>query len=139
MILAQTLLVLPIDRRADRGGGAGGAGRRCSTRRARYGASALGGRARSPLREARVGVLAALIAALGTAMASVGAVLVVGSLVGRARRSPTAALHRLERAAASNAQAVAYGTVLLGLFLIVAAALTVVQQDGARDGCPVRS
>ena len=35
--------------------------------------------ARLALREARVGVLAALIAALGTAMASVGAVLVVGS------------------------------------------------------------
>ena len=64
-------------------------------------ARALGARrprlARLALREARIGVLAALIAALGTAMASVGAVLVVGSSLGTRRRSPSAALVGLER------------------------------------------
>lgn len=77
------------------------------------------------LREARVGVLAALIAALGTAIASVGAILVVGSQLGSATLA-TAALSQWN-SGGDDARAVAYGTVLLGMFLVLAAVLTTMQ------------
>jgi tungstate transport system permease protein len=93
--------------------------------------------ARLALREARIGVLAALIAALGTAMASVGAVLVVGSQV-NASTLPSAALSAWNRGD-ENAQAVAYGALMLGIFLVVAAALTVVQHGQRPRWLPVRS
>lgn len=93
--------------------------------------------ARLALREARVGVLAALIAALGTAMASVGAVLVVGSLA-NASTLPSAALVAWN-GGGRNADAVAYGALMLGLFLIVAAALTTVQHGQRPRWLPVRS
>lgn len=82
------------------------------------------------LREARAGVLAALIAALGTAMASVGAILVVGTSLGDATLA-TAALSAWNMGGADG-QAVAYGTVLLGLFLLLAAALTTLQHRRTR-------
>lgn len=78
------------------------------------------------LREARVGVYAAGIAALGSAIASVGAILVVGSSLGTATLA-TAALSEWNMGG-HDARAVAYGTVLLGLFLILAAMLTTAQQ-----------
>lgn len=77
------------------------------------------------LREARVGVTAALIAALGTAVASVGAILVVGSSLGSATLA-TAALSQWN-AGGNDARAVAYGSVLLGMFLVLAAAMTTLQ------------
>ena len=77
------------------------------------------------LREARVGVLAALIAALGTAIASVGAILVVGSQLGSATLA-TAALSQWN-SGGQDGRSVAYGTVLLGLFLVLAAAMTTMQ------------
>lgn len=89
------------------------------------------------LREARVGVLAGLIAALGTAMASVGAVLVVGSQVD-ASTLPSAALTAWN-GGGQDSDAVAYGAVMLGLFLVVAAALTLVQQGRRPRWLPVRS
>ncbi|MDO8186082.1 ABC transporter permease [Conexibacter sp. JD483] len=77
------------------------------------------------LREARIGVVAALLTALGTAMAAVGAILVVGTSLGNATLA-TAALTNWEMGG-QNAAAVAYGTVLLGIFLVLAAALTRLQ------------
>jgi tungstate transport system permease protein len=88
------------------------------------------------LREARVGVLAALIAALGTAIASVGAVLVVGA--GDAATLPSAALLAWN-GGGRNADAVAYGAILLGIFLVIAAALTTVQHGQRPRWLPVRS
>jgi tungstate transport system permease protein len=79
------------------------------------------------LREARVGVLAALIAALGTAIASVGAILVVGSSLGNATLA-TGALTRWS-SGGQDGRAVAYGSVLLGLFLVLAAVLTSLQHQ----------
>jgi len=82
------------------------------------------------LREARAGVAAALIAALGTAIASVGAILIVGTSLGTATLA-TAALSEWN-AGGQDARAVAYGTVLLGLFLLLAAALTLLQRGRVR-------
>lgn len=82
------------------------------------------------LREARVGVIAALLTALGTAMAAVGAILVVGASLGSATLA-TAALSEWNMGG-EDARAVAYGTVLLGLFVVLAAALTTLQQRRPR-------
>ena len=81
------------------------------------------------VREARRGVTAAVIAALGTAIASVGAVIVIGNSLGSATLA-TATLTSWN-AGGSDAHAVAYGTVLLAMFLVLAAALTVVQEGRA--------
>ncbi len=75
--------------------------------------------------EARVGVTAALIAALGTAIASVGAILVVGSSLGSATLA-TAALSQWN-AGGNDARSIAYGSVLLGMFLVLAALMTTLQ------------
>lgn len=89
------------------------------------------------LREARTGVLAGLIAALGTAMSSVGAVLVVGSSLGTATLA-SAALAAWN-GGGEDARAVALGSVLLGLFLVLAAVLTVLQERRRTRWLPVRS
>jgi tungstate transport system permease protein len=89
------------------------------------------------LREARVGVLAALIAALGTTMASIGALLVVSNLAD-AQTLPTATLV-VWRMGGYNAEAVAYGTAMLGIFLVVAAVLTTIQHGQRPRWLPVRS
>lgn len=78
------------------------------------------------LREARIGVVAAGIAALGSAIASVGAILVVGGPLGT-QTLATAALAEWNLGG-QDARSVAYGTVLLGMFLVLAAALTILQQ-----------
>jgi tungstate transport system permease protein len=85
-------------------------------------------RARAALafREARIGIYAALVAALGTAIASVGAVVVIGSSLGDATLA-TAALVEWNKDL-DVARSVAYGTVLLGVFLVLAAVLTLAQQ-----------
>jgi tungstate transport system permease protein len=122
-ILAQTLLVLPIV----------AALTAASVQRVPEGlleqARAYGARwgalARLALREARVGVVAALIAAFGTAIASVGAILVVGASLGDATLA-TAALSAWNMGG-DDARAVAYGTVLLGMFVVLAALLTTLQ------------
>jgi tungstate transport system permease protein len=135
VILAQALLALPVVVALTTAAVQGVPGGLLAQARA-YGARriAVG---RLALREARVGVLAALIAALGTAMASVGAVLVVGSQV-NASTLPSAALTAWNQGD-RNAEAVAYGTTMLGLFLIVAAALTVAQHGQRPRWLPVRS
>ena len=92
--------------------------------------------ARLALREARVGVLAALIAALGSAMAAVGAVLLVGG--GDGGTLPAAALNAWNGGGRIK-DAVAYGTVALALFLVVAAVLTTIQHGQRPRWLPVRS
>ncbi len=123
VILAQTLLVLPIVaaltaiavQRVDDG---------LLDQARAFGAPAWR-RGTLALREARVGVLAALIAAFGTAIASVGAILVVGSSLGSATLA-TAALSEWN-SGGQDARSVAYGTVLFGMFLVLAAVLTTIQ------------
>jgi len=79
------------------------------------------------LREARVGVLAATIAAIGSAFAEVGAVVLVGGNVeGETQTLASALLVRVS--AGEYGRAIAIGIVLLGLVLVLAALLTVVQQ-----------
>lgn len=86
------------------------------------------------LREARVGVLAAAIAALGSALSEVGAVVLVGGNVfGQTQTLASAVL--AEVAAGEYGTAIALGIILLGLILVLTALLTLLQQRGrARPG-----
>jgi len=83
------------------------------------------------LREARVGVLAAVIAALGSAVAEVGAVVIVGGNI-RGQTSTLASTVLLDLAAGDPAGATADVLVLLAVVLALGLALTLVQQRGAR-------
>jgi tungstate transport system permease protein len=83
------------------------------------------------LREARVGVLAATIAAVGSAFAEVGAVVLVGgNIQGQTQTLASAVLVRVS--AGEYATAIALGILLLGLVLMLAAALTALQQRKPR-------
>ncbi len=81
------------------------------------------------LREGRVGVLAAAIAAVGSALSEVGAVVIVGgNVVGSTQTLASAALMNVNSGDFSFA--IAIGIILLGLILLVAAGLTLAQQQG---------
>jgi tungstate transport system permease protein len=83
------------------------------------------------LREARVGVLAATIAAMGSAFAEVGAIVLVGgNLDGETQTLASAVLVRVS--AGEYGRAIALGTILLGLVLVLAAGLTLAQQHERR-------
>jgi tungstate transport system permease protein len=83
------------------------------------------------LREARVGVLAATIAAMGSAFAEVGAVVLVGGNIdGETQTLASAVLVRVS--AGEYGRAIALGTILLGLILVLAAGLTLAQQRERR-------
>jgi tungstate transport system permease protein len=83
------------------------------------------------IREARVGILAAVIAAVGSALSEVGAVtLAGGNIEGVDQTLASATLQQVERA--DWVHALAIGIVLLGLILIVSAALTVLQHHGGQ-------
>jgi tungstate transport system permease protein len=83
------------------------------------------------LREARVGVLAATIAAMGSAFAEVGAVVLVGGNIdGETQTLASAVLVRVS--AGEYGRAIALGTILLGLILLLAAGLTAAQQPERR-------
>jgi tungstate transport system permease protein len=83
------------------------------------------------LREARVGVLAGAIAAVGSALSEVGAVVLVGGNIdGVDQTLASAALQKVD--AGHFSEGVAIGIVLLGLVLIVTAALTFVQHRGGQ-------
>ena len=83
------------------------------------------------LREARVGVLAATIAAMGSAFAEVGAVVLVGGNIEDETQTLASAV--LVRVSAGDyGRAIALGTILLGLIMILAASLTVAQQHERR-------
>ena len=80
------------------------------------------------LREARIGVLAAVIAAFGSAISEVGAVVIVGgNIEGHDQTLGSAALQQITDNA-DYPEAVAIGLVLLVLIGILIAALTVLQQ-----------
>jgi tungstate transport system permease protein len=83
------------------------------------------------LREARVGVLAATIAAMGSAFAEVGAVVLVGgNIEGETQTLASAVLVRVS--AGEYGRAIALGIILLGVILLLAAVLTVAQQHERR-------
>ena len=84
------------------------------------------------LREARIGVLAATIAAVGSALSEVGAVVLVGgNIEGSTQTLASAALEQVN--AGHYAEGMAIGMILLGLILILVAALTAIQLGGARS------
>jgi tungstate transport system permease protein len=84
------------------------------------------------LREARIGVLAATVAALGSALSEVGAlVLVGGNITGQTQTLATSVL--TEVSAGEYSRAIALGTILMGLVLVLSAMLTVVQHRGQRE------
>jgi tungstate transport system permease protein len=79
------------------------------------------------LREARIGVVAALIAALGTTLSEVGAIVIVGGNVyGYDQTLASAALY--EANAARYSHAIAVGIVLAGLILVLMGGVTLLQQ-----------
>lgn len=124
VILGQTLLALPIVTALTAAAVQRVPAELLDQARA-FGASD-GRRALLALREARTGVVAGVIAAMGVAISAVGAILIVGTSLGQATLA-TAAVTRWN-SGGQDARAVAYGTVLLGLFLLLAAGLTRVQE-----------
>jgi tungstate transport system permease protein len=80
------------------------------------------------LREAKIGVVAAVIAALGASLSEVGAIVIVGgNIQGSDQTLATAVLQQVNDYA-NYPYAVAMGIVLLGLILVLAALLTLLQQ-----------
>lgn len=83
------------------------------------------------LREARVGILAAAIAAVGSALSEVGAVVLVGgNIEGVDQTLASASLQKVE--AGQFSAGLAIGIVLMGLILVIMAALTLVQYRTGR-------
>ncbi len=83
------------------------------------------------VREIRLGLLAAVIAALGGILSEVGAVQAVGAnLEGETRVLTTAILMHTQMGFFETA--IALATVLLGMTLVLAGLLTAVQQGGGR-------
>jgi tungstate transport system permease protein len=84
------------------------------------------------VREARIGILTATIAAAGSALSEVGAVVLVGgNIEGRDQTLASAALEQVN--AGNYSASVAIGIILLGLMLIIIAALTFAQQREQRS------
>jgi tungstate transport system permease protein len=83
------------------------------------------------LREIRLGLLAAVVAALGGILSEVGAVMMVGgNLEGETRVLTTSILMYTQMG--QFELAIGLATVLLGLMLLLAGLLTAVQQSGRR-------
>ncbi len=83
------------------------------------------------VREVRLGLLAAVIAALGSILSEVGAVQAVGgNLAGETRVLTTSILMYTQMGRFE--MALALGAVLVGMTLVLAAGLTAVQQGGRR-------
>ena len=84
------------------------------------------------LHEARIGVMAATIAAFGSALSEVGAVVLVGgNIEGSTQTLASAALEQVQ--AAHYPEAMAIGMILIGMILILMSALTVIQLGGGRS------
>ena len=82
-------------------------------------------------REARLGLLAAVMAGFGAVVSEVGASMAVGgNLVGDTRVLTTAIVTETSRA--DTERAIAYGLVLLAMAFAIVAVLTVVQQRSPR-------
>jgi tungstate transport system permease protein len=85
------------------------------------------------IREARIGVLTGIIAAIGSALSEVGAVVLVGGNIEHDDQTlASAALASVGAARFSDAMAI--GVVLFGLILIVVAALTFLQRGEGHLG-----
>jgi ABC-type tungstate transport system substrate-binding protein len=83
------------------------------------------------IREARVGILAAVIAAVGSALSEVGAVVLAGgNIEGLDQTLASATLEQVQQA--NWVYALAIGIVLLGLIVLVSGALTVLQHRGTQ-------
>jgi tungstate transport system permease protein len=82
------------------------------------------------VREAKIGVIVAVIAALGSAMAEVGAVVIVGGNIQNYDQTLASAALAQVNDYANYPYAMAIGLVLLGLTLLVTAGLTLLQQRG---------
>lgn len=81
------------------------------------------------LREARIGVIAGIIAALGTSLSEVAAIVIVGGNVyGYDQTLATAVLY--ESDAARYEEAVAIGIVLIGMILVLMCAVGLLQHRG---------
>ncbi|MFN8150668.1 MAG: ABC transporter permease [Solirubrobacterales bacterium] len=84
------------------------------------------------IREARIGIVAAAAAALGSALSEVGLVVLVGgNITGETQTLASAIL--TEVAAGDYGRGIAFGVLLVGLILVLSAVLTVVQH-GSRPG-----
>ena len=82
------------------------------------------------LREAKIGVMAAAIAAFGTALAEVGAVVIVGGNIENYDQTLASAVLSQVNDFANYPYALAISIVLLGLILVLIGLLTVLQQRG---------
>ncbi len=80
------------------------------------------------LREAKIGVIAAVIAALGTGLSEVGAVIIVGGNIQNYDQTLASAMLAQVSDYANYPYAVGIAIVLLALILVLMAALTVLQQ-----------
>jgi tungstate transport system permease protein len=90
------------------------------------------------LREAKVGVMAAVIAALGSTLSEVGAVVIVGGNVqGYDQTLASAVLQQVN--SASYADAVALGIILVAVILALLGVLTVLQQREGGIGLRFRT
>jgi len=87
------------------------------------------------LREAKIGVLAAVIAALGASLSEVGAVIIVGGNIQNYDQTLASAIVQQVNDYTNYPYAVGISLVLLGLIVVLAAIITVVQQ---RDGLHLR-
>ncbi len=83
------------------------------------------------LREIRLGLLAAVIAALGAILSEVGAVMMVGGNLEGETRVLTTSIFMYTRMGQFET-AIGLGAVLVGLMLLLAGLLTAVQQGGRR-------
>jgi tungstate transport system permease protein len=83
------------------------------------------------LREARIGVFTAGMAAVGAGLSEVGAVVLVGGNV-QGQTSTLATSLLVSVSAGEYAQAMAVGLILLGLILLLGAGLTIAQQRQPR-------
>jgi tungstate transport system permease protein len=83
------------------------------------------------LREARIGVLAAVIAALGAGLSEVGAVIIVGGNIEGYDQTLASAIVDQVETFGNYQYALGLGLVLLGLVVILLGALTVLQQRGS--------
>ncbi len=80
------------------------------------------------LREAKIGMIAAVIAALGATLSEVGAVVIVGGNIQNYDQTLASAVLQQVSDYADYPYAIAIGLVLLALILVLMAALTVLQQ-----------
>jgi tungstate transport system permease protein len=91
------------------------------------------------LREARIGVLAAVIAALGSALSEVGAVVIVGGNVQGQDQTLGSAVLQQVNDYANYPEAIGIGIVLLVLILALIAGMTVLQQRAGGLGLRFRA